>query len=150
MNPRDRRSYILKEIEERGSVNVAELAVQTHVSEMTIRRDLTDLDDAGIIHRTHGGAVSARGRSFEPPLTVRAAENLEAKQRIGKMAASLVAEGDSVAIDTGSTALEVARNLMEFRNLTVVTSSLHVANLLFNRPGIRLILSGGAIRQEEA
>jgi DeoR family transcriptional regulator, fructose operon transcriptional repressor len=150
MNLQNRRKFILKEIEERGSVSVAYLALHMCVSEMTIRRDLTDLDGEGIISRIHGGAVSARGRSYEPPLTVRATENLEAKRRIGKMAAGLVAEGDSVAIDTGSTALEVARNLIDYRNLTVVTSSLNVANLLFNKLGVRLILSGGMIRNEEA
>ncbi len=150
MKSENRRKIILEEIEERGSVGVTELALRLNVSEMTIRRDLSYLNSKGIINRTHGGAVSAPGRSYEPPLTVRAFENLEAKRRIGKAAARLVAEGDSVAIDTGSTALEVARNLFDYRNLTVVTSSLHVANLLFNKPGIRLILSGGILRPEEA
>jgi len=150
MKSQNRRKFILEEIEERGSVSVTDLALRMCVSEMTVRRDLTDLDGEGIISRTHGGAVSARGRSYEPPLTIRAVENLEAKRRIGKLAATLVAEGDSVAIDTGSTALEVARNLTEYRNLTVVTSSLNVANLLFNKLGVRLILSGGTIRHEEA
>jgi len=150
MGSQNRLKFILREIEDHGSVSVANLALRMHVSEMTIRRDLSGLDRKGIINRIHGGAVSARGRSYEPPLTIRASENLEAKKMIGKTAARLVAEGDSIAIDTGSTALEVAHNLTEYRNLTVVTSSLHVANLLFNKPGIRLILSGGTVRQEEA
>jgi DeoR/GlpR family transcriptional regulator of sugar metabolism len=98
----------------------------------------------------HGGAVSARGRSFEPPLLLRAGEHTEAKQRIGACAAELVADGDSIALDIGTTSLEVARNLLGRRNLTILTPSLHIANLFLNRVDIRLILPGGILRPGEA
>ncbi len=145
-----RRATILKEIEDRGSTSVSDLAERLGVSEMTIRRDLSELEREGVIRRVHGGAVSARGRSYEPPMLLRAVENQEAKRRIGQTAAELVADGDSLALDVGTTTLEIARHLLGRRNLTVVTSSLHIANLLFGQPQIRLILSGGIIRAGEA
>jgi DeoR/GlpR family transcriptional regulator of sugar metabolism len=150
MTSENRHNTILREIEDRGSVRVLDLARRLDVSEMTIRRDLADLEKAGSIKRVHGGAVSARGRSYEPPLMLRAAENLAAKQKIAKLAASLVADGDSLALDIGTTTLELASYLAERRNLTVVTSSLHIANRLFAQPDIRLIVSGGIVRPGEA
>lgn len=145
-----RRALILKEIDDRGSVSVVELAARLDVSEMTIRRDLTDLEKEGVIRRVHGGAVSARGRSYEPPFMLRETENQEAKSRIGEMAAALVADGDSIALDIGSTTLQVARHLLGRRNLTVLTSSLNIANLLLGQPDVRLILTGGIVRLGEA
>jgi len=149
VNSENRSTEILKEIEVRGSVSVVDLAKRFSVSEMTIRRDLTDLEKAGLARRVHGGAVSARARSYEPSLLVRSSENMAAKQLIGKRAASLVAEGDSIAIDSGTTAIEMAKNLSGRRNLTVITPSLLVANILSNRSDIRLILTGGIVRPEE-
>lgn len=150
MNSEDRRAVILRELEDRGSVGVVDLAGRLRVSEMTIRRDLADLAKEGGIRRVHGGAVSARGRSYEPPLILRENENREAKQKIGELAASLVADGDSVALDIGSTTLEIAQNLLGRHNLTVITPSLHIADLLYSQPHIRLILSGGIVRHGEA
>lgn|SRR5574341_632108 len=150
MDSEGRRALILREIDDRGSVRVIELASRLGVSEMTVRRDLTDLEREGGVRRVHGGAVSARGRSYEPPLILRSTENQDAKKRIGKLAASLVADGDSIAIDIGSTTHELAHNLLGRRNLTVITSSLHIANLLTSQPDIRLILSGGIVRKGEA
>lgn len=145
-----RRALILKELDDRGSVSVVELAARLDVSEMTIRRDLTDLEKDGVIRRVHGGAVSARGRSYEPPLMLREIENQDAKARIGERAAALIADGDSIALDIGTTTLQVARNLIGRRNLTVLTSSLNIANLLLGQPDVRLILSGGVVRLGEA
>ncbi len=150
MSSDNRRTVILKELEDRGSVGVVDLATRLGVSEMTIRRDLADLEKEGGVRRIHGGAVSARGRSYEPPLILRENENQDAKRNIGKVASSLIADGDSIALDIGSTTLEIARNLVGRRNLTVITSSLHIANLLYSQPDIRLILSGGMVRLGEA
>jgi DeoR/GlpR family transcriptional regulator of sugar metabolism len=150
MGIENRRTLILKEIDARGSVSVADLASRLLVSDMTIRRDLNDLEREGIIRRTHGGAVSARGRSYEPPLILRSEDNQESKQIIGQAAARLVADGDSIALDVGSTTLEVARNLAGKHNLTVITPSLHIANVLLSQPDINLILPGGFVRAGEA
>jgi DeoR family transcriptional regulator, fructose operon transcriptional repressor len=150
MSSDNRRTIILKELEDGGPVTVVDLASRLGVSEMTIRRDLADLEKEGGIRRIHGGAVNARGRSYEPPLALRENENQPAKRKIGKAAASLIADGESIALDIGSTTLQIARNLVGRHNLTVLTSSLHIANLLYSQPDIRLILSGGMVRLGEA
>ena len=145
----ERRKKILELVEKRSSISVAEMCEMLDVSEMTIRRDLSMLSNQGLLLRVHGGAVSRRGRSYEPPYLMRSSKNIEAKKAIGQVAASLVMDGDSLALDNGSTVLELAKLLIGNRNLTVLTASLAVANILAEAPGIRLILSGGILRQEE-
>ncbi|MCW2882767.1 MAG: DeoR family transcriptional regulator [Sphaerisporangium sp.] len=145
-----RRSQILQDLAEVGSVTVVDLAERFAVSPMTIRRDLLELERLGLARRVHGGAVAGRGRSYEPPYMVRTTENSEVKKNIGALTAGLIAEGDSVAIDTGSTCLEVARNLQGRRNLTVITPGLRIAGLLVDEPDIRLIVAGGIARPGEA
>lgn len=144
-----RRSQILQELAEAGSVTVVDLAERFSVSPMTIRRDLLELERASLVRRVHGGAVAGRGRSYEPPYLLRTSENAETKRRIGALAASLIAEGDSVAIDTGSTCLEVARRLRGRRNLTILTPGFRIAEALLDEPEIRLILTGGILRPGE-
>lgn len=144
-----RQQSILQLLEAQGAVRVAELCERFGVSEMTVRRDLSELEQAGLVRRTHGGAVSARGRSFEPPYLVRETTNRHQKERIGRLAASLVQDGDSVALDVGTTTLEVARALRDKNNLTVITHSLHIAYALSSHPLIRLIVVGGVLRAGE-
>jgi len=144
-----RQKYIIEQIEQAGSVNVVELAETLQVSEMTIRRDLNELEKIGIIRRVHGGAVSARGRSFEPPLALRSTENSNIKNILGNYASGMVVEGDSIALDVGSTIFEVAKSLSETKNITVVTPSIPIASLFFDRSDIRLIMPGGVVRPGE-
>src|SRR5690606_24996946 len=124
-----RYNYILGQIEAHGSVSVVDLAGTLEVSEMTIRRDLRSLEKAGLIRRVHGGAISRRGRNYEPPLYLREKENREEKERIGKYAANMAVEGDSLSFDVGSTIFEVAKNLVKRKNITILTPSFHVAGL---------------------
>lgn len=145
----ERRNRILELIDEEGSVAVDELAHRFDVSEMTIRRDLRLLQKSGFLRRVHGGATSNRGRSYEPPYLLRATEHNQAKSHIGRRAAALVQDGDSIALDVGTTTLELARHLADRQNLTVITPSLHIATLLANHPGLRLILPGGIVRPGE-
>ncbi len=145
----DRIAFILREIEDHGSVSVVDLAQRLHVSDMTIRRDLADLEETGQVRRVHGGAVSARGRSFEPSIVLRQAESREAKAAIGKTAAELVADGDSIILDVGTTTMELAGFLVGRHNLTVITPSLSIASLLVSQPDIRVILPGGIVRHGE-
>jgi len=116
---------------------------------MTIRRDFTTLEQASLLRRIHGGAVSARGRSYEPPVLARVHEMPEAKRAIGRLAASLVHEGDSIALDIGTTTLELARHLIGLHDITVLTNALPIANLLTDQPNIRLMLCGGVVRPGE-
>nr|BAL55923.1 DeoR family transcriptional regulator [uncultured Chloroflexota bacterium] len=151
MNAHSRQQQILALLESKGEVRVSELCQQFGVSEMTIRRDLAALDRAGLIRRTHGGAISGRGRSYEPPFLERANTNLNQKKRIAGLAITLIHDGESIALDVGTTTLEVAMALRQkaLRNLTIITSSLHIANLLAEMPHIRLIVSGGILRPGE-
>jgi DeoR/GlpR family transcriptional regulator of sugar metabolism len=145
----NRQRAILSAVEAQGTVRVSELARQFGVTEMTIRRDLDELERKELVKRIHGGGVSARGRFYEPTLTLRNTVHIEQKQRIARAAAELVQEGDMVALDVGSTTYEVGRCLIGHRNLTIITPSLLIATLFVNQPDIRLILPGGIVRPGE-
>ncbi len=124
-----------------------------HVSDMTARRDLNELDRQGLLRRTHGGAHLNFGRSYEPPLNTRAAKNQAAKEAIGLQAAKMILDGDSIALDVGTTTLEIVKGLRGLQNLTIVTASLPIANLIVTtlslEVDVRLILTGGIIRPRE-
>jgi DeoR/GlpR family transcriptional regulator of sugar metabolism len=141
-----RHQTIINLLEDLGAVTVSDLVKEFKVSEMTIRRDLDILENQGLLRRVHGGAVSRRGRSYEPPFMLRTSENLENKIRISQAAANLIQNGDSITLDVGTTTLEIARHLQNKQDLTVITPSLQIANELINPPGIRLILTGGILR----
>ncbi|MBT1165063.1 DeoR/GlpR family DNA-binding transcription regulator [Bifidobacterium felsineum] len=149
MKGAERKSIILETLQSNGSVTVADMARKLDVSVMTVRRDLLELERNSLVRRVHGGAVLGRGRGYEPPYAVRSGEAAEEKRRIGVLAASQIAEGDSVAIDIGSTSLEVAKALHDRHNLTIVTPSIRVARELEDEPDIRMILTGGIIRHGE-
>jgi len=145
----ERHQIILGLLDSHGSVTVADLVARFNVSEMTVRRDLDALERKGLLRRVHGGAVSTRGRNYEPPFLSRSAKHRAEKERIGQVAASLVNNGDSIILDVGTTTLEVARHLADRRNLTIITPSFHIASPLAEQPGIRLILTGGILRPGE-
>jgi len=149
MHAHERQEIIVQLIAEKGAVSVAELCERFGVSDMTIRRDLSLLEATSLLRRIHGGAVSARGRSYEPPVLTRVHEAPAAKRAIGRLAASLVHEGDSIALDIGTTTLEMARHLTRMRDITVLTNSLAIVNMLIDQPGIRLMLCGGIVRPGE-
>jgi DeoR/GlpR family transcriptional regulator of sugar metabolism len=148
-----RRNQILEAMMRDGKVTVTQLCQRFGVAPMTIRRDLTALDRQGLLRKIHGGAVSVQGRSYEPPRHLRTTHNLAAKRAIGRAAAELVLEGESIALDTGTTTLEIARALAGKRNLTIVTASLPIANELVSiftlDSDVRLILTGGILRPGE-
>jgi DeoR/GlpR family transcriptional regulator of sugar metabolism len=148
-----RKKLILDLINQEHRVTVEELREQFTVSEMTIRRDLRALEQEGLLKRTHGGAVSNLGRSYEPPLLIRAAENRTAKVAIGRKAAEMVRDGDSIALDVGTTTLEIVRALHAKHNLTILTASLPIAYEIASTfplgSDIRLILTGGIVRAGE-
>ncbi len=149
MGMSERKELVLELLHERGEVSVLELTKQTSVSSMTIRRDLEMLERDGILLRVHGGAISLASRGYAPPFTVRANRELEAKRRIGEAAAAMLAERETVILDVGSTALAVANALQDRHSLTVLTPSLHAANVLCRSRGIRLMLTGGTVAPGE-
>jgi DeoR/GlpR family transcriptional regulator of sugar metabolism len=149
----ERRKTILESLHHNGLVTVTNLVESCRVSEMTIRRDLREMEREGLLRRVHGGAVSTFGRSFEPLYQVRSAKNVQAKRAIGQAAARLILDGDCLALDIGTTALEVIRALEDRRNLTIVTASIPIANEIVSRfslnSEVRLILTGGIVRAGE-
>ncbi|ETK37906.1 decarboxylase [Microbispora sp. ATCC PTA-5024] len=130
------------------SVSVAELAATYGVSEMTIRRDLDELAQQGVVRRVRGGALSLLLRGEEPPFGVREREAVEAKRRIGAEVAALLADGEAVLLDGGTTVLEVARAVRD-RRLTVLPLALQAAQELAAAPRVRLVLPGGEVRHGE-
>jgi len=146
MDLANRHRTIISAVELQGTVRVSELAKLLDVTEMTIRRDLSQLEREGLVKRVHGGGISIRGRSYEPTLALRNTVHVEQKRRIAQQAARLVVEGDFIALDVGSTTYELARCLSARRNLTIITPSLLIATVLANHPDIRLIVPGGIVR----
>lgn len=145
----ERRAGILRELEVEGSVSVTALCERFHVSEMTVRRDLVELQEQGIVRRFRGGAELLRGRSNEPPFMLRASKSVESKLRIAAHVAGLIGEGESVALSYGTTVLSVARELATRNNLAVVTPDLRVAVELSSSSGVRIVLAGGLVRPGE-
>ncbi|MBS1863292.1 MAG: DeoR/GlpR transcriptional regulator [Actinobacteria bacterium] len=148
MELRDRHHQILQVLNQQGEVSVVELSRITDVSEMTVRRDLDELEGEGLLKRVHGGAVREVSRSYEPAYALRAGRAVEAKEAIGRRAAETVSEGDALVIDVGTTALAFARMLPDIP-LTVVTPDVRVAGALSTKRSIRLILTGGVMRPVE-
>jgi DeoR/GlpR family transcriptional regulator of sugar metabolism len=145
----ERRQCIIEAVEDGGIVSVKDLAVRFAVSDMTVRRDLRVLEADGLIRRVYGGAITLRGRGFEPPFMLRAGQHSDETARIACRAVELVADGDTLALDVGTTVLELAKRLRDRANLTVVVTSLQAANELASHPSIRLIVAGGVLRYPE-
>ncbi|MDF5756717.1 DeoR/GlpR family DNA-binding transcription regulator [Spongiactinospora sp. TRM90649] len=148
MEGADRVREIMNELRASDTVSVAGLAVRHGVSEMTIRRDLDELARQGVVRRVRGGAMSLLLRGEEPPFQVREREAVEAKRRIAAEVAELIADGEAVLLDGGTTALEVARALRE-RRVTVLPLALQAIAELAGAPRVALVLPGGEVRQGE-
>jgi len=142
-----RRARILLFIKERGTASIAEMAEQFAVSEMTVRRVLHRLADSGLVIRTPGGAMVAPSGSLERSFLERSAKMASAKDAIGRAAASLVRDGDTVVLDSGTTTRYVARHIVSKRNVTVVTTSLAVLEELAGGGSVQVRLTGGIYRR---
>jgi DeoR/GlpR family transcriptional regulator of sugar metabolism len=144
----ERQRIIVERLRDFDQVAVAELAEATGASEMTVRRDLDHLAASGILRRVHGGAVVASPSGIEPPFAARATAATAAKRAIAAAAAELIHDGETIVLDSGTTALELAR-LLRGRTVTVMPLSLHAARELADAPGVRLLLPGGEPRPGE-
>jgi DeoR family transcriptional regulator, fructose operon transcriptional repressor len=146
----ERQSKILELLQRNGRLHISELSRMFGVSEVTLRTDLTTLARQGFLTRTHGGAVLRERSIFPGRATLNFGEegvaNLEAKRRIGRRAAEFVRDGMNILLDAGTTILEIARNLKQRKDLTVITDSIPVAVELNDCDGITVILTGGMLR----
>ena len=146
--PSERLLRIRQLLEARGLMRVSELAQHFEVSEMTIRRDLAELEKSGAIEKTFGAAVLSEQAAFESSLKERLHSHQAEKQAIARLAASLVHDGDSIAIDASTTGIALARELRQ-RPINVVTNGFDVAQAL--RGGqASVLLVGGMLREHSA
>jgi DeoR/GlpR family transcriptional regulator of sugar metabolism len=146
----ERRHAILEQISQQGRVAVADLSQAFGVSEVTIRADLQALAEQNLLVRTHGGAIPTSRLSPDLSLALRRQQQVLAKDHIGEAGAALVRDGDSIFLDTSSTALAIARHLTDRRHVTVITNSLAIIQELLDRPGIDVVVPGGRLRRETA
>lgn len=131
-----------------GSGRIPFLARQLQVSEETIRRNIRALERDGLVTKVHGG-VHLKDTAGEQPLHFRMGENPEAKRAIAARVATLIADGDSLFLDIGSTTAFIAVALQKHRDLFVVTNSVAVAHTLAGRNGNRVFLAGGELRAHD-
>jgi DeoR/GlpR family transcriptional regulator of sugar metabolism len=146
----ERKASILKALRTDGRVLAPVLSAELNVSEDTIRRDLRDLADQGLLRRVHGGALPAAVPKTTTPINFhkRAAQSPAEKNSIAQAACKLIQSGQTVIFDGGTTALRVAELLPPQINFTAITHSLPVAMILAQRPSIQLVMIGGTVASE--
>lgn len=143
----ERRQAIVGALEDAGQLSVAELSTRFSVSEVTIRTDLQALSEQGLLLRTRGGALAP---NILPELSydIRQQQYADKKARIGKAAAAMVRQGDTIAIDASTTAQAIIPHIKHLPELTVVTNSLRAATSLLGSPNVHVLLPGGSLRRE--
>lgn len=146
MLPGQRRERVLREVRATGAVRVTDIAGQLGVSDMTIRRDLEELDNRRLIRRVHGGATAiSPGTSDEPGFLAKSSLETAAKHAIAREAAGLVEPGMTIAISAGTTTHAFAQAIATIPDLTIVTNATDAANLLFDAvpASSQVVLTGG-------
>ena len=141
-----RQEEILKEIDEKGYVNVVDLCETHNVSTVTIRKDLNLLENEKLLHRTHGGASKQPIYTFERDVRQKETLQVDQKQQIAKEALKFISENDSIILGSGSTIHYLARVITGFQKITVLTPSLRVSLALSKDTHVDTIQLGGNIR----
>ncbi len=143
-----RRKMILERIHETGEVLITDLSKEFSVSEVTIRNDLEYLEQKNLLIRARGGALHSENHvGIDPRLTEKNKLHTREKAAIGKKAASLIRDGETIIIDSGSTTAEIVKNLSQVRQLNVITNALNIANQLVSQTNVNVIIPGGYLRQ---
>ncbi len=144
----DRREKIMKMLAENGKVYVHELSAMFGVSEVTIRNDLDQLEKKNHLIRARGGALKMEGQvSLDFNLSEKHQLHYTEKARIGKKAAGLIGNSETIILDSGTTTAEIARNLTGLENVSVVTNAINIVNILVQCPSINVIIPGGYLRK---
>lgn len=141
----ERRNKIEELIQKNKSVLVPELAKLFDVTTETIRGDLEKLEKQGVLVRTYGGATLVEGSESDIPVSDREVINFEGKQRIGKRAARIIKDGETVFLDASTSSLHIARNIKDKKSLTVITNSERIINELSACENIRVMCTGGLL-----
>ncbi len=148
MLPQERRNHILSILQQRGSVAVNELSGYFHVSEETIRRDLLQMEQESILTRVHGGAFLSDVVREAVPYNLRRDTEKDAKNQIAMSCLPLIQGGDTLFLDSSTTALYIAERLRELRNITVITNALAIISVLADCADNRVIAIGGELDTE--
>jgi DeoR/GlpR family transcriptional regulator of sugar metabolism len=146
----ERAKEIITELLHDGTVSVERLAERLKISTSTVRRELTDLELAGLLRRTHGGAMRVEPMLYEPfrhvsSFTAQEQQRAAEKRRIGLAAAELIRDGEVIAIGAGTTTTQVARCLRHRKWITVVTNAVNIAMELSHRADLKIIVTGGTM-----
>jgi DeoR/GlpR family transcriptional regulator of sugar metabolism len=148
-----RQMLIVEEVRRRGAVRVSELTELLEVSDMTVRRDLDALAASGLVEKVHGGATAIGALSTdEPGFEAKSHRQLTEKEAIAQAAAELVQPGQAIALTAGTTTWRLAHRIRGIADLTVVTNSIQVANVLHRerRPDLTVVLTGGVRTPSDA
>lgn len=145
MLPKERRALILEQLNENEKIDIEHIANQLQVSTMTIRRDLSYLEEKEKVIRTHGGAVLNKPLVNETSFLIKESKNSVQKQQIAQIAASLVPDHSTILLDSGTTTIEIAKLLIEKQNVTVITNDVYIASVLINSP-VKVIITGGELQ----
>lgn len=142
----ERQHMIVDLVNREVTATVEALCDHFHVSPATIRNDLRELEERGLLKRTHGGAISNSRAGFEPDSYQKEVSRIAEKRAIAREAVRRVREGDTIALDTGTTVFELALLLPRFKDLTVVTNDMQIASFLERESSAHILLAGGMIR----
>jgi len=144
-----RQDAILRMVKSRGACSIVELAEMLEVSDETIRRNIRPLIEKNLLDKVHGGVVLPENADHEQPFMRRMMSNAAAKETIAELTAGLIADGDSLMMDTGSTTAITARFLRGHKALTVVTNCTEIARILATQPENRVYMAGGELRLDD-
>lgn len=148
LSSKERRNRILEELRQQSRVSIKDCARKYDVTEVSIRGDLEYLEAKGLLIRVKGGAVSRALVADEEvlPIESKAREHAREKKAIGKAAAALISEGETIILDSGTTTLEIAKRLGGFKDLTIITNGVNIAMELAKYPQLSVIMLGGYMR----
>lgn len=142
----ERKNLIYTKLCEQGRVLVNDLAAEFGVSDETIRRDLDKLEQEGLAEKFYGGAIKVENTFFDLPFHVRQNSNTAEKKRIAELCVPLIHDGDYIALDSSTTALEVIKAAKNVKNLTVITPSVEVMIEFSQKADWNIVSTGGTLR----
>src|SRR5690606_20851297 len=141
------RVAIMERLNKSGQVDVTTLSQELGVSEVTIRNDLSRLEQKHMLVRARGGAFKIDRVGMDFSIADKMEYHYEEKKKIGKAAAALIEDGETIILDSGTTTLEISKNLAEAQDLTVITNALNIASQLAENKNTNVIVPGGFLRK---
>jgi DeoR family fructose operon transcriptional repressor len=146
----NRQLQLLAILQRERTAEIGRLSEELQASKITIRRDLREMERQGLLRMTRGGAILNQGATYEPGYLAKTGQEREEKLRIARAAVASVSPGDTLLLDAGTTVAALARELVRIKDITVISNSLTVANVMASQRGIRFIMIGGVFRDVSA